>query len=78
MQVVSSTEFATHQQKYFDLARHQQVFVRDRDCTFVVEKTDEKKLLQPDDDFHRAISMDEFQRRALLVVEKLDKKYGKR
>ncbi len=80
MQVVSSTEFATHQQKYFNLALNEEVFVKNGNHTFLVTKADinarEKKLLKPDDDFRRAISMEEFQRRALLVVDKLNKKYA--
>jgi hypothetical protein len=74
MQVVSSTEFATHQQKYFSLARHQQVFVRDGDYTLkiVSEPTvREQKILQPDDDLRRAITMEELRDSALEFIDKL-------
>ena len=80
MQVISSTEFATHQQKYFNLARRQQVFVRDGDYTLeIVAKPTirEQKILQPDENFYRAISAEEFRERALTRASELDKKYAK-
>ena len=36
------------------------------------------EVLEPDDDFRRAISMDEFIDRALVMVEKVHKKYTKK
>ena len=59
MVLVNSAEFATHQQKYFNLARNEQVFVKNGEDTFIVTKAPEKKLLKPDADFYRAISMEE-------------------
>jgi hypothetical protein len=35
----------------------------------------EQQILEPDDDFHRAISMDEFKKRARVVVENAYKRY---
>jgi len=59
MILVNSAEFATHQEKYFNLARNEQVFVKNGEDTFIVTKAPEKKLLKPDADFYRAISMEE-------------------
>ena len=36
------------------------------------------EVLAPDDDFRRAITMDEFIDRALVMVEKVDKMYTKK
>jgi len=76
MILVNSAEFATHQEKYFNLALNEQVFIKDGQHTFIFTKAPEKKLLKPDADFYRAISMEEFERRALLIVDKLDQKYA--
>ena len=70
MVLVNSKEFATHQEKYLNLALHQQVFVKQGENMFVVTKAKEKKLLKPDADFHRAISMDEFQKRMHVSIRK--------
>ena len=81
MQVVSSTEFATHQQKYFNLAHRQRVLVRSGDHMYRITPEPvvrEQKILQPDDDFYRAISAEEFRERALTMASELDKKYAKR
>ena len=37
--------------------------------------TREQQILEPDDDFYRAISMDEFKERARIVVENAYKRY---
>ena len=70
MVLVNSAEFATHQDKYFNLALNEQVFVKKGENTFIVTKVPEKKLLKPDADFHRAISMEEFQRRMHVSIRK--------
>jgi hypothetical protein len=70
MQVVSSSEFATHQQKYFDLARREQLLVNDGNFMFRIlyePIVEEQIVLQPDDDLRRAITFDE-----LLVGVKED------
>jgi len=43
---------------------------------FTATKT--KRYKAPDDDFRRAISMDEFIERALVRLEKIDKMYAKK
>jgi hypothetical protein len=59
MQVVSSTEFATHQQKYFDLARREQLLVNDGKYTFEIAFQPEQPILEPDDKLRRAITGDQ-------------------
>ena len=76
MVLVSSADFATHQQKYFNIALNEQVFVKDGQHTFIVTKAPEKKLLKPDADFYRALSAEEFREKLVLVLDKVDKKYA--
>jgi len=71
MVLVNSAEFATHQDKYFNLALDQQVFVKKGDHTFVVTKAEEKKLRKPDANFYRAISMEELRESAHECIRKL-------
>jgi len=86
MTVVSSKEFATNQEKYFDLALDEQVCIQRGDNLFYLmykhademNNNDFEEFLEPDDDFRRAISMDEFINRALVMVEKVDKMYTKK
>ena len=69
MTVVSSKEFAINQEKYFDLALDEQVFVKRGDNMFIIvnknvdmyhDASVYERILEPDDDFRRAITMDEF------------------
>ena len=66
MTVVSSAEFAANQQKYFDLAiDKKEVYVEYGNNMLMVcnANRQEKIYLEPDDDFRRAISMEELRRR---------------
>jgi len=40
--------------------------------------TREKRYKEPDDDFYRAITMDEFIEKALVMVDKVDRMYAKK
>ena len=77
MTVVNSKEFITNEDKYFDLAMNEQVFVQRGDNMFlvsianVVAPNDYDEILDPDEDFHSAISGDEFKKRAIEIVEKV-------
>ena len=74
MQVVSSTEFATHQQKYFDLARREQLLVNDGNYTFRIMYEpiiQEPVVFEPDEDFYNSISMEVVRERLHKVVDKL-------
>jgi len=82
MTVISSQEFAANQQKYFDMARERKevhLRVRNGENMFSVgiENDSGRKYLEPDDDFRRAISAEEFRERLVEMVKELDKKYAK-
>ena len=64
MTVVSSNEFLTNEDKYFNLALNDHVIVQRGDNMFIVQNfalNDEPdEIFEPDDDFYRSITMDEF------------------
>jgi len=70
---ISSKGFRTRQNNCFVPVTDEVCIKREQNYNPLVE---EQVILQPDDDFFRAITMDEFKERALLIVEKLDKKYA--
>jgi len=90
MTVVSTKEFNIDQEKYFDLALEEEVFIKRGDYMFLLlnkkindtniyhDESVYEEVLAPDDDFRRAITMDEFIDRALVMVEKIDKMYAKK
>jgi hypothetical protein len=90
MTVVSSKEFASHQDKYFEMAMNEQVCIQKDNNMFhlIYKNTDEMhtyhdasvydEVLEPDEDFYRAISMDEFIEKALVMVDRVDKMYAKK
>ena len=66
MTVISSKEFATRPAKYYNLAQNEKVAIRrgrnmfHLSCTSIpVETYPEQPVLEPDEDFHRAISAEE-------------------
>jgi hypothetical protein len=65
MTIVSSKEFATHQDKYYDLAVNEDVFIERGDNKYhlmyktVEESNEYDRVLEPDADFYRAITKDE-------------------
>ena len=70
MTLVSSTEFAANQQKYFDIAERENVCIKRGNGMFhlVYANVDEanrreRVYYEPDEDFYRSISMDELRRR---------------
>ena len=70
MQVVSTQDFATDINRYFELARREQLLVNDGNYMFRIlyePIVEEQLVLQPDDDLRRAITFDE-----LLVGVKED------
>ena len=73
MTVVSTKEFASNQEKYFDMAFNEQVYVqRESDNIMFIVSRDTKEYLAPDEDFRRAIAIDEL---FDTVKEKIRKKY---
>jgi len=82
MTVISSKEFATNQNKYFDMAMNERIFVQRGDNMFHRKHTNDndttvKKRVyyEPDEDFYKSITIDEFKKRAIKVVEKAYKRY---
>jgi len=78
MTLISSKEFAADQEKYFDMALNEDVYIeRGGNMFYLLYKTASKEqvYLEPDDDLRNAISGDEFKRRALEIVEKVHNRY---
>ena len=81
MTVVSSKEFATKPTKYYNLAQNEQVVIKRGKnmfhlmCTNGYHTNEYDEILKPDEDFHKAISADEFRKRLVVVLEKVDKTY---
>ena len=74
MTVVSSKEFASNQEKCFDMALNEQIYVqRESDNIMFIVTRDKKKHKKPNNDFRRAITMDEFR---LMVKEDIHQIYG--
>jgi hypothetical protein len=77
MTIVSSKEFATNQEMYFDLAVIDEVFIeRDDDLFHLMRTTADNmdgydEVLEPDEDFRRAITMDELRERTHEFIHKL-------
>jgi hypothetical protein len=74
MTVVSTKEFNTHQDRYFDMAVNGQVFIKRGDCLFIVKRVnedDEDDFLEPDEDLQNAVTMDEVRDRIHGVIHRL-------
>ena len=75
MIVINSKEFATNQDKYFNLALDEKVFVKKGGNMFIVYNTNnhiqEDMIFEPDEDFYRSITMEEVQNRLHKVLDKL-------
>lgn len=69
MRVISSAELRSNLKKYLDLARSEQIVIqRGKTETFVLRR---EEYLNPDDDFYRGISMEEFTTEAKAHLRKL-------
>ena len=82
MTVVSSKEFATNQTKYYNLAVNKDVVVIKRGknifhliYTDTNNTSEYDQILEPDDDFRRAITMDELRKK---VKEDIHQWYSER
>ena len=74
MTVVSSKEFAINENKYFDMAMNEQVYVQRDNIMFIVTRANEnkkKKRLKPDDDLRRAITFDELLERTYEDIHQM-------
>ena len=81
MTVVSTKEFNSNQEKYFNMAIDDKVFVKRGDYLFHlvcsnIDAVKEQAVLESDDDFHRAISAKEFREKLTVVLDRIDKKYA--
>ena len=80
MTIVSSKEFAINQEKYFDMALNEQIFVHRDDYMFHImcspfdTAIKEQAILEPDDDLRRAIPLEEVRDR---IVDYIHKKHAK-
>ena len=75
MTVVSTKEFNTNQDKYFDMALDEQVVVKRGDYLFHIicsnihaANIKEQAILEPDEDLRNAITKEEFKRRAHNII----------
>jgi len=82
MTVVSTKEFNNNQNRYFELAEHEEVCIKRGNGIYYLMyrpleiKHSEQPILEPDDDFYRAIPSDEFRKRLIVVLDRVDKKYA--
>ncbi|WP_016776722.1 type II toxin-antitoxin system Phd/YefM family antitoxin [Anaerophaga thermohalophila] len=69
MRVISSAELRNNMKKYLDLAGKEQIIIqRGRKETFVLKK---REYLEPDEDFNRAISLEQFREGAKEHIKTL-------
>ena len=65
--IVNSNEFINNQEKYFDIAINEDIFVKKENNMFVISIANRHKepdiIFEPDEDFYRSISMEELQKR---------------
>ena len=70
MTIISSKEFVSNDDKYFELAMKEQIFVQRDNMMFIVTKVNENQFKKPDEDFRRAITAGELKNRMHVVIDK--------
>ncbi|MCL2131888.1 MAG: hypothetical protein FWH36_05490 [Lentimicrobiaceae bacterium] len=85
MAEVSSKKFVSYQKMHFDRRVKEEVSVRNGEKVLhlmhnPIKATDAKErlYLEPDEDFYRAVPIDEFIEKALARLEKIDEIYAKK
>ena len=84
MRVISSQEFNTNPEVYFDMAMDEELCIKRDNYMYrlmyspLEMQSPKQAILEPDDDFRRAITMDEFIERAVVRLDKIDKVYAKK
>jgi len=85
MTVVSSREFASNQSKYYNLAVNSDIFIkRDKNTFGLMHKSEEntpvKKRVyyEPDEDFYRSVSAEEFRKELAISMAEIDKIYAEK
>ena len=82
MTVVSTKEFNTNQKRYFELAENEEVCIKRGNSMYhlmfrpLETQYPEQPILEPDNDFYRAISAEEFRTRLAVVLDGVDKRYA--
>ncbi|MCL2130993.1 MAG: hypothetical protein FWH36_00840 [Lentimicrobiaceae bacterium] len=75
---VSNKKFVSYQKGHFDRIVKEDASIRNGENLFVFARTindSENDYLNPDEDFYRAITMEEFKIKAREVVEKAYNRY---
>jgi hypothetical protein len=81
MTVISSKEFVDNQKRYFNMAMDEDIYIQNGENMFQlmykqINNTNAyDEVLEPDDDFRRALSVEEFRKKAIEVVEKVHHKF---
>jgi hypothetical protein len=81
MTVVSSKEFVSNEEKYFQLAVDEEVAIKKGSnlfyliCKPIENQYAEQLVLEPDDIYRSAITMDEFRKSAKVIVENVHNRY---
>ncbi len=81
MKTISNREFIANPDLYLNIATEQEVRIRrGRQVLHITceAPATAQPIHQPDDDFRRAISIDDFKERVLARIEKLDEKYARK
>ena len=75
MTVISSKEFISNQERYFDIAIDEDVYVKNGENMFMVSIANQQEepdmIFEPDEDFYNSISMEEVRGRLHKVIDKL-------
>ena len=78
MTVINGKDFITNQNEHFDLAINEQVYIENDENMFQFSCTDfdntvvkERVYYEPDEDFYRSISVDEFLEGALKIIDNI-------
>jgi PHD/YefM family antitoxin component YafN of YafNO toxin-antitoxin module len=70
MRVISTSEFRDNMKSYLDLASSEQILIhRGKDETFELVK--QQRIMEPNDDFYRSISGEEFRKRAHEMIDRI-------
>ena len=75
MTIVSNQEFVANQEKYFDMALSEQIYIqkgRNRFTVNLANEYDEPNMtFEPDEDFYMSISMEEVREKLHRVIDNL-------
>ena len=85
MTVVSSREFASNQSKYYNLAVDNDILIKRGKNMFRLMRTSEENTpikkrvyYEPDEDFYRSISAEEFRKELAVSMAEIDKIYAEK